>query len=187
MPGEDNSVPTTPVEKEGGEDDPVPPTPEKKKRGDQSDLVQGLRVVYDALSPQSKKSNPSADSRKTRLKGSATETTEIVDIVAVPGLGADPLITWVKRSKIDQKEFGTTRRSDRPVFKNGPSCIEDELMLQAELPKARIMIFQYVSQWWGESAVDQYLHQVAENLARALKNKRKVSYDCLRARVLFLT
>lgn len=184
---EQDSISPTTAARKGEEDAPVPPTPIEKKRGDQSDLVQGLRVVYDILSSHSKQENYSADQRKSRLKGSTAESNEIVDIVAVPGLGADPSITWLKRSTLDQEELRAAQDSGGPTFKDGPSCIEDSLMLQAELPKSRIMIFQYVSQWWGESAVDQYLHQVAENLARALKNKRKVSRDHHRNKVLFLT
>lgn len=164
-------------------DNSIANAPKEKKKGGQADLVQGLRVVYDTLSPHSKEGSSDADLRKGILKGDAMGVNEIVDIVAVPGLGAHPFYTWRKRTDIDPKEPGSGKRSNRPTFKHGPSCIEDEMMLQAELPKSRIMIFNYVSDWWGEGAVDQYLHQVAENLARALKHERMVRYNRLCARV----
>jgi hypothetical protein len=97
--------------------------------------------------------------------------------VAVPGLGADPKTSWIKRRRIISKPGDKTdsKNAETEKFKDGPSCIEDKSMLQAEVPNSRIMIFQYASQWWGEGAVSQRLEQVADNLVQALKNKRKVS------------
>lgn len=96
--------------------------------------------------------------------------------MAVPGLGADPKLSWIKRRRIDSKmgEEKDNRKADAPRFKDGPSCIEDKSMLQAEVPNSRIMIFQYVSQWWGAAATSQSIDVVADNLLQYLKNHRKV-------------
>ena len=98
----------------------------------------------------------------------------------MPGLGADPKTSWIKRRRIISKPGDKTdsKNPETEKFKDGPSCnIEDKSMLQAEVPNSRIMTFQYASQWWGEGAVSQRLEQVADNLVRALKNKRKASFS----------
>ena len=48
-------------------------------------------------------------------------------------------------------------------------------MLQSAVSDARIMVYEFTSQWYGASAVNARLQLVAEGLVRALRDKRRVS------------
>ena len=76
-----------------------------------------------------------------------------VDVVAVPGLGADPQWTWKSSNKVD--------------------WLRDGNMLHRTIPSARIMIFEYESQWFGKGSIDQKLLNVANQLLRALLHRRQ--------------
>ncbi|KAH8728360.1 hypothetical protein GQ44DRAFT_824189 [Phaeosphaeriaceae sp. PMI808] len=81
-------------------------------------------------------------------------------IVAVHGLGAHPDDSWCRN-------VGT---SESPRWFN---WLEEESMLPAVAPNARIMRYGYQSQWFGKEAMQQSASTVAERLLRALKRKRK--------------
>ena len=87
--------------------------------------------------------------------------TKLPSIVAVHGLGAHPDDSWCKNAG--------TRESPRWV-----NWLEEESMLPAVAPNARVMRYGYQSQWFGKEAMQQSALTVAERLLRALKRKRKV-------------
>lgn len=74
-----------------------------------------------------------------------------VDIVAVPGLGANPEFTWT-RNKVD--------------------WLRDSNMLPRSVTNARIMVFEYESQWFGRGSINQTLSSVADQLVLALFHRR---------------
>ncbi|KAF1952628.1 hypothetical protein CC80DRAFT_451990, partial [Byssothecium circinans] len=84
-----------------------------------------------------------------------------LDIVAIPGLGANPEWTW-KRGKVH--------------------WLRDDHMLPRRVQNARISVFQYQSQWFGKGAVDQRLPHVADQLLyflellRGHKNKTPIIF-----------
>lgn len=78
-----------------------------------------------------------------------------VDIVAVPGLGASPHWTWRSKNKVD--------------------WLRDTNMLPRTITNARIMIFEYESQWFGKGSINQRLSSVADQLVQALFHQRSVS------------
>jgi hypothetical protein len=82
-------------------------------------------------------------------------------IVAIHGIGAHPDDTWCKN-------VGAT---ESPQWVN---WLDDEEMLPAVAPNARIMRYGYQSQWFGEGAMRQKASTVAERLLLALKRKREV-------------
>ncbi|ORY18174.1 hypothetical protein BCR34DRAFT_554346 [Clohesyomyces aquaticus] len=73
------------------------------------------------------------------------------EIIAIPGLGANPEWTW-KKDKVH--------------------WLKDGNMLARKVPNARISVFQYQSQWFGRGAVDQKLDNVANQLLYALERSR---------------
>lgn len=72
----------------------------------------------------------------------------------MPGLGANPEWTWRNRNKVD--------------------WLRDTNMLARTIPTARIMMFEYESQWFGKGAIDQRLSNVADQLIQALSHSRPV-------------
>ena len=107
----------------------------KHSKLDPVQINQGLTVVY----PDQDQPRKSSDEI-------------LVDIVAVPGLGANPVYTWKSSNKVD--------------------WIRDGNMLRRTVDKARIMVFEYESQWIGRDSVDQKLPTVADQLLRALSRNR---------------
>ncbi|KAF2801232.1 hypothetical protein K505DRAFT_381015, partial [Melanomma pulvis-pyrius CBS 109.77] len=89
-----------------------------------------------------------------------TEAALIIDIVAIHGLGSHPDDSWCKNAG--------TRETPRWV-----NWLEDESMLPAVAPNARIMRYGYQSQWFGKEAMHQSVSTVAERLLRTLKRRRK--------------
>jgi hypothetical protein len=47
-------------------------------------------------------------------------------------------------------------------------------MLPSMVPKARILRYGYMSQWFGDDPIRQNASMVADRLLRALKRERKV-------------
>ena len=99
-------------------------------------INQGLTVVYPEPENSRKASNEDFS----------------VDIVAVPGLGADPTWTWKSKNKVN--------------------WLSDTNMLPRTIPKARIMVFEYESQWFGKTPINQRLSTVANQLLHALFHQR---------------
>jgi hypothetical protein len=58
--------------------------------------------------------------------------------------------------------------------KDRPHWLKDIMMLPHVVPDARIMGFQYESQWFGEGAINQRLAIVVDQLLAGLNNQRKV-------------
>ncbi len=77
-------------------------------------------------------------------------------IVAVPGLGAHPEWTWIRKT-----ENGIIH------------WLRDATMLPSRVENARIMVFEYASQWFGENSVDQTLDNLANLLIMALERERR--------------
>ncbi|KAL3478442.1 ankyrin repeat-containing domain protein [Aspergillus californicus] len=77
-----------------------------------------------------------------------------VDIIAVPGLGSDMTHTWMCK---------------------GVHWLRDELMLPKAIPKARILVYGYRSQWLGPDAVDIRLSNIGRDLVEAIKVDRRES------------
>ena len=77
-----------------------------------------------------------------------------VDIVAVPGLGANPEWTWKSKNKVD--------------------WLRDTNMLPRTVVCGRIMVFEYESQWFGKGSINQRLSSVADQLVQALYHQRSV-------------
>jgi hypothetical protein len=82
-------------------------------------------------------------------------------IVAIHGLGAHPDDSWCTNA-------GT---GESPLWVN---WLEEESMLPAVAPNARIMRYGYQSQWFGDEMMHQSVSSVAERLLINLKRKRKV-------------
>jgi hypothetical protein len=91
----------------------------------------------------------------------AQTNTRLSSIVAVHGLGAHPDDSWCANA-------GT---GESPRWIN---WLEEESMLPAVAPNARIMRYGYQSQWFGKEMMQQSVSTVAERLLRALKRTRKV-------------
>ena len=75
-----------------------------------------------------------------------------VDIIAVPGLGASPEWTWKSKNKVN--------------------WLSDGNMLPRTVTNARIMVFEYESQWFGKGSINQRLSSVADQLVQALATQR---------------
>ena len=108
----------------------------KHSKLDHIDINQGLTVVY-----------PDPD----QPPKSPSEAIQ-VGIVAVPGLGANPVFTWKSKNKID--------------------WLRDSNMLPVKVTNARIMLFEYESQWFGRGSINQRLSSVADQLVQALYKQR---------------
>ena len=78
---------------------------------------------------------------------------DMTSIVAVHGIGAEPIRTWVA---------------------NDVQWLSDAVMLPRDLPNSRIMCFGYESEWLGKTTIKQRLPNVADTLLQALKSRRKV-------------
>lgn len=78
-----------------------------------------------------------------------------VDIVFVPGLGADPIESW---------------SSNDSSF----NWMKDKTGLQSKYPRARLLLFKYESAYLGGFKVRQYIENLADTLLVELKAKREV-------------
>ncbi|KAF2138911.1 uncharacterized protein K452DRAFT_233233, partial [Aplosporella prunicola CBS 121167] len=87
------------------------------------------------------------------------EAVDVIDIVAIHGIGAHPDDTWCRN-------VGT---ADNPRWTN---WLVEENMLRALAPNLRIMRYGYQSQWFGKDAMRQKASVVAHRLLLALKRKR---------------
>ncbi len=113
--------------------------PKVKKSYD--DVQQGFKVLYAADKPE-------------------------VDIVAVPGLGANPEESW---------------KSADP--KNDFNWLSGKEGLQRDFPKSRILLYMYESAWVGPLRVKQFLVNIAGTLLYALRNERE---RCRRRPIVFI-
>ncbi|KAK3364612.1 ankyrin repeat-containing domain protein [Lasiosphaeria hispida] len=79
-----------------------------------------------------------------------------IDIIAVPGLGADP-----------SKSFGSETPGGFNWLKNESEGI------RSDIPGARVLLYHYESRWLGAEAKQQTLYNVASLLLDSLVEKRK--------------
>ncbi|KAF2126934.1 hypothetical protein P153DRAFT_265694, partial [Dothidotthia symphoricarpi CBS 119687] len=93
------------------------------------------------------------------LREGPADAPQIVDIVAVHGIGAHPDDTWCKN-------VGT---AEDPRWVN---WLDAEDMLPAVAPCARIMRYGYHSQWFGAGAMRQKVSTVAQRMLLALRRRR---------------
>ncbi|KAH7115871.1 ankyrin repeat-containing domain protein [Dendryphion nanum] len=82
---------------------------------------------------------------------SSSKSSVALEIIAIPGLGANPHWTW-KRDKVH--------------------WLQDSTMLARKVPNARISVFEYQSQWFGKGSVNQTLENVADQLLVSLERTR---------------
>ncbi|KAH8689728.1 hypothetical protein GQ44DRAFT_720443 [Phaeosphaeriaceae sp. PMI808] len=94
------------------------------------------------------------------LREAPAEAAQIIDIVAIHGIGAHPDDSWCKN-------VGT---AESPRWVN---WLDKEDMLPAVVPNARIMRYGYQSQWFGEEVMRQKVSTVAQRLLLALRRKRE--------------
>ncbi|KAF2198164.1 hypothetical protein GQ43DRAFT_434507 [Delitschia confertaspora ATCC 74209] len=94
------------------------------------------------------------------LRKAPAETAQVIDIVAIHGIGAHPYDTWYMN-------VGT---GESPRWVN---WLEEGDMLPAVALNARIMRYGYQSQWFGEGVVRQNALTVARRLLLALGRERK--------------
>ncbi|KAI0881635.1 ankyrin repeat-containing domain protein [Annulohypoxylon maeteangense] len=102
------------------------------------------------------------------LRGPSSTAT--VDIVAVPGLGADPDGSFIHRG---------TRFS----------WLSDEHGLARDFSDARIFMYKYNSSWMGKLKVTNFLDDIATGLLFALRSEREGSEeqeDCQRRPIVFI-
>ncbi|KAK3349711.1 ankyrin repeat-containing domain protein [Lasiosphaeria hispida] len=80
-----------------------------------------------------------------------------VDIVAIPGLGANPAKSWMWDEK-DEKSF---------------NWLKDKDGLQKDFPKARILLYHYASAYRGAFKIKQYMTNIAKVMLDALYLRRE--------------
>ncbi|KAL7940787.1 hypothetical protein V8C42DRAFT_336550 [Trichoderma barbatum] len=136
---------TTNVQRSGTRKGPNPnlnPAAPKKQKG--YDIVQqGIKELYPL-----EKANVVPD----------------LDIVFVPGLGANPEDSW----KSSKTEFNWTTHADG---------------LQRDFPRARLLLYMYDSAWIGQLKVKQFMGNIAMGLLVGLRSKRE---NCQRRPIVFI-
>ncbi|KAK1828991.1 ankyrin repeat-containing domain protein [Podospora conica] len=91
-----------------------------------------------------------------------------IDVIAVPGLGADP-----------SRSFG----SETP---RGFNWLTDEREgIHADIPKSRVMLYHYDSRWLGTQSKEQTIYNVAILLLESIIEKRKSPEEAARP-IVFL-
>ncbi|PQE18240.1 vegetative incompatibility het-e-1 protein [Rutstroemia sp. NJR-2017a BBW] len=120
-----------------------------------------------------------------------------VDIVAVHGLGATPSTTWTKAVKQQERAepkninwyssltmLLPTTGTKAPVQEEKRiNWLSDPTMLPAIVKNARIMAFNYDSNWYGDNAIKLRLDHVANDLSRELERQRR---DYSSRRLIFI-
>lgn len=102
-------------------------------------------------------------------------------IVAVHGLGATPSTTWAKAPALQENldrhtEPSTTAPPTRAnKFEDRINWLSNPKMLPADVTNARIMTFNYDSNWYGDDAVKVRLDHVADDLRRKILRQRRVN------------
>ncbi|TGO31109.1 hypothetical protein BPAE_0001g00030 [Botrytis paeoniae] len=113
----------------------------------------------------------------------------VIDIVAVHGLGATPSTTWTKAPKPQEHldrhtELSITAPPTRAnKFEDRINWLSNPKMLPANVTDARIMAFNYDSNWYGDDAIKVRLDHVADDLRRKILRQRK---DCSSRPLIFI-
>jgi hypothetical protein len=90
----------------------------------------------------------------------------VKSIVAVPGLAVDPESSWTWAEKNPDP-------SQEHIHYN---WLSDDSALHREFPQARIMLYQYNSQYKGDNKVDSPLDIIATDFVHFLRVSREVNY-----------
>ena len=77
--------------------------------------------------------------------------------MAVPGLGSNMTHTWIWKDEKTQRRV---------------HWLKDKEMLQKVIPKARITVFGYRSQWFGPDATNANLPTISGDLLESIKVDR---------------
>jgi hypothetical protein len=96
----------------------------------------------------------------------------------VHGLGATPSRTWTKKSResnIPQAESVSANQVDNGTEER-VNWLSHHTMLPAAVKNARIMTFNYDSNWFGEDAVKVRLDNVANDFINTVNRERRVRY-----------
>lgn len=90
-------------------------------------------------------------------------------------MGAHPHDTWCKRVQA-QKPAQAGQSEEHPDWNkvHFVNWLEDEHMLPAVLPSARVMRYGYESQGWGPDGLITKPEDISQRLLRALADERKV-------------
>ena len=115
----------------------------RKPKKTLDDVKQGIRTLYEPA---------------------GSDIVPEVDIVFVPGLGADPINSW--RSNINAFNWSS-----------------DKDGLSRDFPKSRILLYLYESAWTGPLKVKQYLGNLGFALLHGLKINRE---KCPRRPIVFI-
>lgn len=91
------------------------------------------------------------------------------------GLGATPSTTWTKQ-KPRESNNAQAESSSVNVKEERINWLSHGTMLPAEVKNARIMAFNYDSNWYGGDAVRVRLDNVANDFIDRVRRKRKVTY-----------
>jgi len=86
---------------------------------------------------------------------------QIIDIVAIHGIGSHPDDTWCKNV------------SSNPETSQYVNWLKDQHMLPSVIPNARILRYGYESGWFGENAINQKTTTVANRFLIALRRARE--------------
>ncbi|PQE16302.1 hypothetical protein CJF32_00006175 [Rutstroemia sp. NJR-2017a WRK4] len=127
------------------------------------------------------------DSRDLGLQVLVNCESPDVDIVAVHRLGATPSTTWTKavrqQERVELKNINwyssltmllPTTGTKAPVQEEKRiNWLSDPTMLPALVTNARIMAFNYDSNWYGDNAIKLRLDHVANDLSRELERQRR--------------
>jgi hypothetical protein len=95
----------------------------------------------------------------------------------VHGLGGTPSTTWGKKLSVPNQDSSPGESME--LEQNGTEDIRvnwlsHETMLPAQLKNARIMVYNYNSNWYGEDAVKLRLDSVANDFRTRVEQERRV-------------
>ncbi|KAJ8108248.1 hypothetical protein OPT61_g8306 [Boeremia exigua] len=110
----------------------------------------------------------------------------LIGIIAVPGLGANPIDCWKYTggdsraaptgSSTSPKATGSTQTAETDASK-GFNWLTNAKGLISQFPRARIMLYQYASAWRGDYAVRNPFDSIASGLLEGLMDNRDVHQD----------
>ncbi|RFU82165.1 multiple ankyrin repeats single kh domain-containing [Trichoderma arundinaceum] len=113
----------------------------------------------EALPQRKKKGYEVSEQKLVQLYPPEDENSTIspeVDIVIVPGLGADPIECWKSKQKNNDFNWITHKEG-----------------LQREFPRARLLLYKYESAYLGGFKVKQFIGNLSHALLAGLKSKRE--------------
>lgn len=96
------------------------------------------------------------------------------------GLGATPSTTWTKQkpresNKAQAESAGANQRDN--AEEERINWLSHDTMLPAEVKNARIIAFNYDSNWYGPDAVKVRLDNIADEFIDTVERERRVRYS----------